>query len=164
MGNCGYYGRFIHMYAVIAKPLYRLLVGFDQTPECELSFEKLKQTLIIAPILKSPDYTKIFHVHVDALAYAVGCVLAQPRSMDFPISYASQQLNVAKRNYTTIEREGLRMILTIKKFFHYLLSNKFVFFIDHQLLLYLVNKPCNTGRIVRWFLILLESDLTVVFK
>ena len=27
---------------------------------------------------------------------------------------------------------------------------------DHQALLYLVNKPCATGRIVRWFIILLE--------
>ena len=30
--------------------------------------------------------------------------------------------------------------------------------------MYLVNKPCNTGRIVRWFLILLEFDFIVVVK
>ena len=30
--------------------------------------------------------------------------------------------------------------------------------------MYLVNKPYNTGRIVRWFLILLEFDFTVVVK
>ena len=56
------------------------------------------------------------------------------------------------------------MIYAIKKFWHYLLANKFVFFTDHQALLYLVNKPCNTGCIVRWFLILLEFDFTVVVK
>ena len=27
-----------------------------------------------------------------------------------------------------------------------------------------MNKPCNTGRIVRWFVILLEFDFTVVVK
>ena len=27
-----------------------------------------------------------------------------------------------------------------------------------------MNKPCNTGRIVRWFLILLEFDFTMVVK
>ena len=52
----------------------------------------------------------------------------------------------------------------MKKFWHYLLANKFVFFTDHQALLYLVNKPCNTGRIVRWFIILLEFFFTVVVK
>ena len=56
------------------------------------------------------------------------------------------------------------MIYAVKKFRHYLLANKFVFFTNHQALLYLVNKPCNTGRIVRWFLILLEFDFIVVLK
>ena len=56
------------------------------------------------------------------------------------------------------------MIYAIKKYRHYLLSNKFVFFTDHHALLYLVNKPCNTGRIVQWFLILLEFDFIVVVK
>ena len=115
---------------------------------------------------KALDYSKTFHVHIDASAYAIGCILAQPRDnhMDFPICYASRQLNTAERNYSTIEREGLGMIFAVKKYRHYLLANKFVFFTDHQALLYLVNKPCNTGRIVRWFLILLEFDFTVVVK
>ena len=61
--------------------------------------------------------------------------------MDFPISYVSQKLNDAKKNYTMTKREVLGMIYVIKKFRHYLLANKFVLFIDHQALLYLVNKP-----------------------
>lgn len=69
----------------------------------------------------------------------------------------------AEKNYTTTEREGLEMIYAVKKFRHYLLANKLVFFTNHQALLYLVNKPCNTGRIVRWFIILLEFDFTVVW-
>src|SRR5271156_6467063 len=84
--------------------------------------------------------------------------------MDFPVSYASRQLNSAEKNYTTIEREGLAMIYAVKKFRHYLLANKFIFFVDHQALLYLVNKPCATGRIIRWFVILLEFDFKVAVK
>ena len=56
------------------------------------------------------------------------------------------------------------MVYAVKKFWHYLLANKFTFFVDHQALLYLVNKPCSTGRLVRWFLILLEFDFTVMVK
>ena len=56
------------------------------------------------------------------------------------------------------------MIYAVKKFRHYLLANHFVFFVDHQALLYLVNKPCAIGRIVRWFVILLEFDFTVAVK
>ena len=56
------------------------------------------------------------------------------------------------------------MIYAVKKFWHYLLTNPFVFYVDHQALFYLVNKPCNTGRIVRWFIILLEFDFTVCVR
>ena len=56
------------------------------------------------------------------------------------------------------------MVYAVKKFWHYFLANKFNFFVDHQALLYLANKPCSTRRIVRWFLILLEFDFTVVVK
>ena len=41
MGNCGYYRRFIYMYAIIAKPLYALLIVFEWTDKCEKSFQKL---------------------------------------------------------------------------------------------------------------------------
>ena len=56
------------------------------------------------------------------------------------------------------------MIFAIKKYRHYLLAKKIIFFTDHQALMYLVNKPYNTGKIMRWFLILLKFDFTVVFK
>ena len=125
MGHCGYYRRFIFMYAVIAKPLYALLVQFEWTDECEEAFNKLKKALISAPILRAPDWNKVFHVHIDASNFAIGCILAQPgeHNMDFPISYASRQLNSAKKNYTTTEREGLTMVYAVKNFRHYLLAN-----------------------------------------
>ena len=166
MRHYGYYHRFIYMYAVIAKLIYGLITSFERTDECKESFEKLKTALISALILKAPNYNKTFHVHLDASTYAIGCILAQPgdNHMDFPICYASRQLNTVEKNYSTTKRDGLGMIFAIIKYRHYLLANKFVFFINHQALLYLVNKPCNIGKIVRWFLILLEFDFAVVVK
>ena len=116
--------------------------------------------------MKSLDWNLIFHVHIDASNFTIGAILAQPgeKNMDFPISYASRQLNKAEQNYTTTKLEGLGMVYAVKKFRHYLLANKFVIFTDHQALLYLVNKPCSTGRIVQWFILLLEFDFTGVVK
>ena len=88
------------MYAKIAQPLSTLLIVFEWTDECEQSFQKLKDTLISTPILKLPNWDQIFHVHIDASTFAIGCILAQPseHNMDFPISYAIFQMNSAKRN------------------------------------------------------------------
>jgi hypothetical protein len=71
---------------------------------------------------------------------------------------------VQKTNYTTTEKEALAMIYDVKKFKHYLLRNSFIFFMDHQALLYLVNKPIVIGQIARWLLLLQEFDFKVIFK
>ena len=166
MVHCDYYRCFIYMYAAIVKPLYALLVVFEWNDDCDIALDKLKVALISYPILKVPDWNTPFHVHIDASNFMIGYILFQPgeHNMDFPISCASRQLNMVEKNYTKTEREGLTMIYAIKLFFHYLLANKFVFFVDHQALLYLVIKPCSTRQIVRWFVILLEFDFTVVVK
>lgn len=92
MVHCGYYCRFIYMYAVIARPSYAVITRFDWVEECEEAFKMPKEFLIFAPILKSPDGNLIFHVHIDASNFAIRAVLAQPgeKNMDFPISYASR--------------------------------------------------------------------------
>lgn len=93
MDHCRYYQRFIYMYAIIVRPLYSLITIFIWTEEeCQESFQKLKDALVKAPILKAQDWSKIFHVHVDASTFAIGCILAQPGdgNMDFPIYHASR--------------------------------------------------------------------------
>ncbi len=55
--------------------------------------------------------------------------------------YVSKLLNLAEKNYTTIEGKTLVMVYALHKFRHYLLGNQFVFYVDHMALVYLVNKP-----------------------
>ena len=79
--------------------------------------------------LHAPNWDLIFHVHIDASNFAIGCVLAQPDEykIDHPIYFASRQLNDAERNYTTTEQEGLSMVYEVKKFRHYLLAKICIF-------------------------------------
>ena len=92
MGHCGYYQRFIFRFAIIAQPLYALIVAFEWTDACKQAFQTLKDALVNAPILRAPDWEKVFHVHIDTSNFAIGCVLAQPceHNMDFLVSYASR--------------------------------------------------------------------------
>jgi len=39
------------------------------------------------------------------------------------------------------------MLFALHKFRHYLLDNRFVFYVDHMALVYLVNKPQISSRI-----------------
>ncbi len=56
------------------------------------------------------------------------------------------------------------MVLTLHTFKHYLLDNKFAFYVDHMALIYLVNEPQVSKKIVRWLLLFLEYDFIVVYK
>ena len=119
------------------------------------SFEILKKKLVKASILKFPNWLKKFHVHINASTIIFGEILTQPKddNMDYPNSYTSQNLNKVKNTSSTTEQEGLGMIFSLQKFWDYLLDNPFIFYIDHQELKYLVNKPLHHGRICQWFLL-----------
>ena len=115
--------------------------------ECQKSLDTLKEKMVTAPILLFLDWTKPFHVHVDASSITLGILLTQPRDggIDHPIAYSSRKLSTAEKNYTTTEREGLAMVYALQKFRHYLLGSSFKMFTDHLALKYLVNKPVLGG-------------------
>ncbi len=56
------------------------------------------------------------------------------------------------------------MVFALHKFMHNLLGNKFVFYVNHMALVFLVNKPQVLGRITRWLLLFLEYDFKIVHK
>jgi hypothetical protein len=78
LGLAGYYRRFIENFSKIAKPMTNLLKKtneFEWMPECELSFQTLKQKLTITPVLALPDIQKDFVVYCDASRQGLGGVL-----------------------------------------------------------------------------------------
>ena len=169
LGCVGYYRRFIECYARLAMPLTELLkkeVEYIWTELRQQAFEELKRRLVNAPVLAPPDWSKTFHVTLDASGWCIGAILWQldDDKRERPIYYASRQMNPAERNYTTTEREALAVIYACKKFRHYLLGYKVIFYTDHDSLKYLVNKPDLSGRLARWILLLQEFNYEVVVK
>jgi hypothetical protein len=172
----GYYRRFIEGYAKRAIPLTELLkkdTEFEWTRNRQKAIEDLKIQLATAPILSSPDWTKDFHVTIDASGWCLGSILWKydMERRKSPVYYASRQMSPAERNYTTTERnytttkrEALAVVYSCKKFRHYLLGYKVIFHTDHDSLKYLVNKPDLSGRIARWILLLQEFNYEVIIK
>ena len=80
---------------------------FDWTDECNISFDTLKRKLVEAPILRFPNWSIKFHVHINASGLSIGTILTQPAEdgMDYPIVYSNKKLNKEERNYSTTERE-----------------------------------------------------------
>ena len=103
LGHTGYYMKFIRYYSYMTYPLEELLredQEFDWTKECNISFETLKMKLVEAPILRFPNWSTKFHVHIYASGLEIGAILTQLRDdgMDYPIVYSRKKLNKAERN------------------------------------------------------------------
>lgn len=124
LGLTGYYRRHINNYAKIAKPLTELLKKgekFNWGEKQQTAFDRLKQSLVAAPLLKYPDFSKPFYLATDASATAVGAILSQGQGREeLPVAYASRQLTKAEKNYSATEKECLAVLWAIKYFRPYL--------------------------------------------
>ncbi|GKC94347.1 reverse transcriptase domain-containing protein [Tanacetum coccineum] len=79
--------------------------------EQETAFQLLKQKLCAAPILALPEGSDKFVVYCDAPIKGLGAVLIQRMKV---IAYASRQLKVHKKNYTTHDLELGAVVFALK--------------------------------------------------
>ena len=115
LGVLGYQQPFIKNFAAIARPLHDLTkkdTPFNWTQESTDALKQLIQAVTSEPVLYQPDWSKQFELEVDALLFAIGVVLFQRDDEERrrPISYFSQALNLAERNYNVWDREFLAVI------------------------------------------------------
>ncbi|XP_076906108.1 uncharacterized protein LOC143562078 [Bidens hawaiensis] len=168
LGHAGFYRRFIKDFSKITRPMTRLLekdVPFVFDEECLKAFKFLKDQLVSAPILVSPDWNLPFELMCDASDSAVGAVLGERREKHFyPIYYASKTLNDAQENYTTTEKELLAVVFAFDKFRSYLVLSKTTVFTDHAALRFLFHKKDAKPRLIRWIFLLSEFDIEIKDK
>ena len=84
--------------------------------KCQDAFDRLKAILKSAPVLLAPDFDKCFKLAVDASDVGIGAVLLQEdnNGIDHPVCYFSKKFNKHRKNYSTIEKECLALILAIQ--------------------------------------------------
>ncbi|GJX95132.1 putative reverse transcriptase domain-containing protein [Tanacetum coccineum] len=110
-------------------------------------FELLKQKLYSAPILALPEGSENFVVYYDASHKGLGVVLMQKEKV---IAYASRQLKVHEKNYTTHDLELGAVVFALKMWRHYLYGTKCVVFTDHKSLQHIQDQKELNMRQRRW--------------
>jgi hypothetical protein len=80
------------------------------------------------------------------------------------ISYASNSLSVAQRNYCTTRKELLAVVLFTRHFRHYLLGRPFLVRTDHGSLMWLLRFKQINGQLARWLEELSQFDLTIIHR
>ncbi|KAK1414436.1 hypothetical protein QVD17_30180 [Tagetes erecta] len=161
LGLAGYYRRFIPNFSKIAVPLTALThkgKPYSWGPEQEDAFQTLKLQLCNAPILTLPDGNDDFVIYCDASNRGLGCVLMQRGNV---IAYASRQLKIHEKNYTTHDLELGAVVFALKIWRHYLYGTKCVIFTDHKSLQHIFNQKELNMRQRRWVELLNDYDCEI---
>ncbi|GJW45930.1 putative reverse transcriptase domain-containing protein [Tanacetum coccineum] len=146
----GYYRRFIKGFSKIARSMTKLTqkkVKFDWDDKEEEAFQLIKQKLCSAPILALPEGSEDFIVYCDASIKGLGDVLIQREKV---ITYASRQLKIHEKNYTTHDLEFGAVVFALKIWRHYLYGTKCTMFTDHKSLQHILDQKELNMRQRRW--------------
>ncbi|GJZ51753.1 putative reverse transcriptase domain-containing protein [Tanacetum coccineum] len=117
-----------------------------------------KQKLCSAPILALPEGNKDFIVYYDASIKGLGVVLMQREKV---IAYASRQLKIHEKNYTTHDLELGAVVFSLKLWRHYLYGTKCMVFTDHKSLQHILNQKELNMRQRHWLELLSDYDCEI---
>ena len=130
---------------------------WEWTEVHQKAFDTMKKIVSRETLLAYPNFNEPFEIHTDASHTQLGAVFSQKGQ---PIAFYSRKLNPAQATYTTMERELLAIVETLKEFRNILLGQQIQVYIDHKNLTY---KAFNTERAMRWRFILEEYGPELIY-
>ncbi|GJW63587.1 putative reverse transcriptase domain-containing protein [Tanacetum coccineum] len=155
---------FIENFSKIAKSLTILTQKsktFDWGEEHELAFQTLKDKLYNAHVLALLDELEDFVVYYDAFGIGLGYVLMQRGKV---IAYASRQLKIHEKNYTTHDLELGAIMFALKIWRHYLYRAKSVIYTDHKSLQHIFSQKELNMRQRRWIELFSDYDCEIRYN
>lgn len=168
LGLCSYYRRYIRDFAKITKPLTALCrtkTPFNWNIDAQKAFEHLKISMTDEVVLPFPDFEKQFYCTTDASDVALGGVLSQgDPPNDRPIQFYSRTLTDTETRYSTIQKELLAIIESIRAFRPYLYGRSFILITDHKPLVHLFSLKNCSSILYRMKLTLMEYDFKVMYR
>ncbi|GJZ26419.1 putative reverse transcriptase domain-containing protein [Tanacetum coccineum] len=134
LGLAGYYRRFIE------------------------NFSKIAESLTILTQKSLPDRLKDFVVYCEVSKIGLGCLLMQRGKV---IAYASRQLKIHEKNYTTYDLELGVVVFALKIWRHYLYGTKSVIYTDHKSLQHIFSQKELNMRHRCWIQLFSDYDCEI---
>ncbi|CAM4560220.1 unnamed protein product [Lepidochelys kempii] len=154
LGLAGYYRQFVPQYSQIAAPLTDLTKkeqpnSVQWTKECQKAFNQLKATLMSDPVLRAPDFDKLFLVTTDASERGVRAVLIQegPDQEFHSVVFLSKKLSERESHWSVSEKVCYAIVYALEKLHPYVWGRRFHLQTDHAVLQWLHTTTGNNKNI-----------------
>ena len=166
MGMVKYLSKFLSDLSQICEPIRRLThkdVPWFWTKEQDVAFDKIKEAVTSAPVLKYFDSSKPTEGSGDASSQGLGFVLTQE---DHPVTYASRALTQAEQRYSQIEKELLAQVFGLEHNHQYVYGRIVILYTDHKPLVSISSKPLASApkRLQRLLLRLQQYDAEIRYR
>lgn len=129
--------------------------------EAQAAFEELKKTLVQAPILALPDFSRVFIVETDASGWGIGAVLSQE---GHPIAYFSKQISPRMQAQSAYVQELYAITQAMAKFRHYLFGRHFIIRTNQESLKHLKGQVIQTPEQETYLPKLMGYDFSIEYK
>ncbi len=97
------------------------------------AFDKMCMLMAVYALAAYPNHNKRFDVYTDASDFQLGtCIIQEGR----PVAYFLQKLTKSQQNYTTMDKEMLSIVATLKEFWGMLLRADIHIVTDHKNLMF----------------------------
>ena len=169
IGLASFFRKFVPRFSEVMGDLYKLLrqgVKFEWRKEHQTAFDRIKNALLTAPVLKYADFKEPFILLTDASKTAISYTLLQKDKEGniHPVNYGGRALLRAVVNYGISDLELLALVQGVKTNHVFLANSKFTCYTDHLSCTFLDRKKGSAGRLGRWSLYLQAYDFEVKYK
>jgi hypothetical protein len=134
LGKINFLIRFIPNFTELVKHITDMLKKGSEIKwrtKAKDYFQYIKQAILDAPILISPDFEKEFLIFSFASQDTLAAALLQKNSEGFeqPIAFFSRALRDAELKYDIMEKQAFYLVKALKSFKVYVLHSKFIAYV-----------------------------------
>ena len=163
IGMFAYYAQWIPKHADLIKPLVATKT-FPLSSEAQLALKTLKD-ILSEVTLKVIDENAEFTVETDASDIAISASLNQNNR---PVAFFSRTLNKSETKHSSIEKEAMAIVESIRKWAHFLAGRHFKLITDQRSVAFMYDlkkhSKIKNNKILRWRMELSEFEYDIVYR